>query len=139
MTDVQGVNKQRVTILGSTGSIGVSTLDVMARHPDRFEVFALSAATQVEKMLAQCQLFAPAFAVMASQAGVVDTAPLRKSFHYLGGLTEATETLAAFAAMCWWPQHFAAIAYGFAVLCALTIAVRIHAGYVSLGSTKDKT
>lgn len=80
-----------------------------------------------------------AFAVMASQAGVVDTAPLRKSFHYLGGLTEATETLAAFAAMCWWPQHFAAIAYGFAVLCALTIAVRIHAGYVSLGSTKDKT
>ena len=67
MTDVQGVNKQRVTILGSTGSIGVSTLDVMARHPDRFEVFALSAATQVEKMLAQCQLFAPAFAVMASQ------------------------------------------------------------------------
>lgn len=79
-----------------------------------------------------------AFAVMAPQAGVVDAAPLRKSFHYLGGLTEATETLAAFAAMCWWPQHFSAIAYGFAALCALTIAVRIHAGYVSLGSTKDK-
>ncbi len=80
-----------------------------------------------------------AFAVMASQAGVVDTAPLRKSFHYLGGLTEATETLAAFVAMCWWPQHFAAIAYGFAALCALTIAVRIHAACVSLGGMKDKT
>lgn len=78
-----------------------------------------------------------AFAVMASQAGVADTAALRKSFHYLGGLTEATETLAAFVAMCWWPQHFAAIAYGFAALCGLTIAVRIHAGYVSFSTQKD--
>ena len=78
-----------------------------------------------------------AFAVMASQAGVADTAALRKSFHYLGGLTEATETLAAFVAMCWWPQHFAAIAYGFAALCGLTIAVRIHAGYVSFKPQKD--
>jgi 1-deoxy-D-xylulose-5-phosphate reductoisomerase len=58
--------KQRVTVLGSTGSIGVSTLDVMAMHPERFEVFALSAATQVDLMLAQCQRFKPCFAVMAS-------------------------------------------------------------------------
>ena len=58
--------KQRVTVLGSTGSIGVSTLDVMAMHPERFEVFALSAATQVDLMLAQCQRFTPTFAVMAS-------------------------------------------------------------------------
>ncbi len=58
--------KQRVTVLGSTGSIGVSTLDVMSMHPERFEVFALSAATQVDLMLAQCQRFKPTFAVMAS-------------------------------------------------------------------------
>ena len=58
--------KQRVTVLGSTGSIGISTLDVMSRHPERFEVFALSAATQVDLMLAQCQRFKPTFAVMAS-------------------------------------------------------------------------
>ena len=58
--------KQRITILGSTGSIGVSTLDVMSMHPERFEVFALSAATQVDLMLAQCQRFKPTFAVMAS-------------------------------------------------------------------------
>jgi 1-deoxy-D-xylulose-5-phosphate reductoisomerase len=58
--------KQRVTVLGSTGSIGVSTLDVMAMHPERFEVFALSGATQVDLMLAQCQRFKPTFAVMAS-------------------------------------------------------------------------
>ena len=58
--------KQRLTVLGSTGSIGTSTLDVVARHPDRFEVFALSAATQVDLMLAQCAQFRPRFAVMAS-------------------------------------------------------------------------
>ena len=57
---------QSVTILGSTGSIGTSTLDVLARHPGRFKVFALTAATQVELMLAQCQQFSPRFAVMSS-------------------------------------------------------------------------
>jgi 1-deoxy-D-xylulose-5-phosphate reductoisomerase len=60
------VARQRVTVLGSTGSVGVSTLDVIARHPERFEVFALSAATKVDEMLAQCARFAPRFAVMAS-------------------------------------------------------------------------
>jgi 1-deoxy-D-xylulose-5-phosphate reductoisomerase len=58
--------KQRVTVLGSTGSVGVNTLDVIAAHPDLFEVFALSASTQVELMLAQCQRFKPRYAVMAS-------------------------------------------------------------------------
>ncbi|WP_457280561.1 1-deoxy-D-xylulose-5-phosphate reductoisomerase [Polaromonas sp. P5_D5] len=59
--------KQRVTVLGSTGSIGVNTLDVIARHPERFEVFALSAATQTDLMLAQCAQFKPQYAVMASE------------------------------------------------------------------------
>ena len=58
--------KQKITILGSTGSIGKNTLDVVARHPDRYEVFALSAATQVDLMLEQCAQFKPRFAVMAS-------------------------------------------------------------------------
>ncbi|HSV52523.1 MAG TPA: 1-deoxy-D-xylulose-5-phosphate reductoisomerase, partial [Burkholderiaceae bacterium] len=58
--------KQRLTILGSTGSVGTSTLDVVARHPERFELFALTAATQVDLMFAQCVRFAPKFAVMAS-------------------------------------------------------------------------
>ena len=58
--------KQRLTVLGSTGSIGTNTLDVVARHPDRYEVFALSAATQVDAMLAQCARFRPRYAVMAS-------------------------------------------------------------------------
>lgn len=59
--------KQRVTVLGSTGSIGVNTLDVIARHPERFEVFALSAATQTDLMLAQCAQFKPRYAVMVSE------------------------------------------------------------------------
>lgn len=58
--------KQCLTVLGSTGSIGTNTLDVVRRHGDRFEVFALSAATQVDLMLAQCAEFRPRFAVMAS-------------------------------------------------------------------------
>ncbi|SDP10358.1 1-deoxy-D-xylulose 5-phosphate reductoisomerase [Rhodoferax sp. OV413] len=58
--------KQVLTILGSTGSVGTSTLDVVARHPGRFEIFALTAATQVDLMLQQCAQFKPKFAVMAS-------------------------------------------------------------------------
>ncbi len=60
-------HKQRITVLGSTGSIGINTLDVIARHPERFEVFALSAATQVDSLLAQCVRFKPRYAVMVSE------------------------------------------------------------------------
>ena len=60
------MKKQRLTVLGSTGSIGTSTLDVVARHPERFEVFALSAATQVDLLLTQCAQFRPRYVVMAS-------------------------------------------------------------------------
>ena len=67
MTAFDPALKQRVVILGSTGSVGVSTLEVIAMHPQRFEVFALSAATQVELMLQQCVRFKPVFAVMASE------------------------------------------------------------------------
>ena len=56
--------RRRITVLGSTGSIGVSTLDVVARHPDRFEVAALSARSQVGALLAQCRAFGPRIAVM---------------------------------------------------------------------------
>jgi 1-deoxy-D-xylulose-5-phosphate reductoisomerase len=58
---------QHITVLGSTGSIGTSTLDVIARHPERFEVFALSAARQVQALLAQCASLRPRFAVMADE------------------------------------------------------------------------
>ncbi len=56
--------KQLLTVLGSTGSIGVSTLDVIARHPQRYQVYALTANRQVDVMLSQCLACQPQFAVM---------------------------------------------------------------------------
>ena len=56
-----------VTVLGSTGSIGISTLDVIARHPDRFKVVALTANSQVDRMLEQCHQFSPDYAVMVDE------------------------------------------------------------------------
>lgn len=73
-----------------------------------------------------------AFATIAEKRGLTDTALPGKSFYFLGGLTEATETIAAFAAMCLWPQWFAPIAYGFAALCGVTIALRIGWGWQRL-------
>ena len=67
MSELFGSVKQRIAILGSTGSIGVSTLAVIASHPQRFEVFALTASTQTNALLQQCIQFQPLFAVMASE------------------------------------------------------------------------
>ncbi|MFN2360567.1 MAG: 1-deoxy-D-xylulose-5-phosphate reductoisomerase [Marinobacter sp.] len=60
--------KRSITILGATGSIGLSTLDVIRRHPDRFSVFALTASTSVETMAGLCHEFRPRYAVMADEA-----------------------------------------------------------------------
>jgi 1-deoxy-D-xylulose-5-phosphate reductoisomerase len=57
-----------LTVLGSTGSIGVNTLDVVSRHPDQFQIFALTGAKQVDLMLAQCAQFKPLFAVMVDES-----------------------------------------------------------------------
>src|SRR5690606_24230468 len=61
--------KQRLTILGSTGSIGASTLDVIARHPDRYEVVALTARDRVHVLFQQCLRFRPRTAVVLDEAG----------------------------------------------------------------------
>jgi phosphatidylglycerophosphate synthase len=73
-----------------------------------------------------------AFAALAAKRGMSSTAQTCKSFYFLSGLTEATETLIAFSAMCLWPKHFALIACVFAALCAVTIATRVIGGYSSL-------
>ena len=59
---------QSITILGSTGSIGTSTLDVLSRHPQAYRVHALTASSQVDLMLAQCAKFKPVVAVMANES-----------------------------------------------------------------------
>jgi 1-deoxy-D-xylulose-5-phosphate reductoisomerase len=90
--------RQGVCILGSTGSIGTSTLDVLARHPDRFEVVALTAGQRVDEILAQCRAWRPRFAVMHDEAAA---ARLREAVRHEGLPTEvlagprAMETVAS--------------------------------------------
>ena len=73
-----------------------------------------------------------AFAVMAERRGLASSASPHKGLYYLGGLTEATETLVFFCLMCLWPAQFAWWAYGFAALCGLTIVSRIVGGAITL-------
>jgi 1-deoxy-D-xylulose-5-phosphate reductoisomerase len=62
------VKREKVTILGATGSIGVNTLDVIRRHPDRYRIFALCAHTQIDKLFEQVREFEPEFAVVRDAA-----------------------------------------------------------------------
>ena len=70
-----------------------------------------------------------AFAAVAEKRQLQSVAFPDKSFYFLGGLTEATETITVFAAMCLWPEWFPQIAYGFAVLCGVTTVLRIGWGW----------
>ena len=92
---------QRVCILGSTGSIGVSTLDVMARHPDRFEVFALSANSRLDELAAQCRQWRPRFAVLPDEARA---GALRATLREQGVRTEVLSGAAALAEVAAHPQ-----------------------------------
>ena len=79
---------QRVCILGSTGSIGTSTLDVMALHPDRFQVWALTAHRRIDEMLAQCLQWRPRYAVMTDAAA---GSRLRQLLREAGARTEVLD------------------------------------------------
>lgn len=89
---------------------------------------ALAAAVLLASFIGTGSSFL-AFAIVAEKRRLHSLAFPEKSFYFLGGLTEATETLMAFVAMCLWPQWFAPIAYGFAILCVITTALRIGWGY----------
>lgn len=67
---------QRITILGATGSIGVSTLDVLARHPERYQVHALSAHSRVKELAQQCRSFRPQRAVVGTPEAAAELAGL---------------------------------------------------------------
>ena len=64
MSTLNSERRQRLCILGSTGSVGTSTLDVLSRHPERFEVFALTAHSRVDELLTQCLIWKPRFAAL---------------------------------------------------------------------------
>lgn len=70
-----------------------------------------------------------AFAVMAERRQLKSLDYPNKGFYYLGGLTEASETIAVFVLMCLFPAYFSVLAYGFAALCFLTTFLRIRAGW----------
>lgn len=71
--------KLRLAVLGSTGSIGTSTLDVAARHPDRIEIRALSAHSRVDELVAQCLQWRPAYAVVTDPARASDVSQRLKA------------------------------------------------------------
>jgi 1-deoxy-D-xylulose-5-phosphate reductoisomerase len=89
---MQNTHMQHITILGSTGSIGTSTLDVVARHPDKFRVIALTANRQADLLFRQCQQFQPRYAVLLDEAAAVQ---LRQLVRKAGLSTEVLSGMAA--------------------------------------------
>ncbi|NBD21496.1 1-deoxy-D-xylulose-5-phosphate reductoisomerase [Aquabacterium fontiphilum] len=90
---------QRVCVLGATGSIGGNTLDVLSRHPERFEVFALTAGSRVDELFGQCVQWRPRYAALSAEPEAVALrARLREA-----GL--ATEVLSGEAALCELASH----------------------------------
>ena len=85
---------------------------------------ALAAAVLLASFVGTASSFL-AFAVIAAKHGLDNLAVPDKSFYFVGGLTEGTETLAFFAVCCLWPHYFAPLAYGFAALCGLTLVSRV--------------
>ena len=102
------MSPQNITVLGSTGSIGVSTLDLIRRHPERYRAFALCAHSQVDKLFEQCQVFRPVYAVVrdaaladvlrgrCQQAGLtVEVLSGVESLEYVSRLPEVDAVMAA--------------------------------------------
>ncbi len=98
---------QQVCVLGSTGSIGTSTLDVIARHPDRYRVFALSAMSRVDELAAQCLQHQPRFAVLPDAKLA---AQLRATLREAGSRTEVLDGMAALSEVAAHPEVDAVMA-----------------------------
>ena len=92
--DTVHTRRQRVCLLGATGSVGTSTLDVLGRHPERFEVFALTAHSRLDELQHQCLQWRPRFAAVAHEGQARDLRGRLKS----AGLR--TEVLSGAQALC---------------------------------------
>ncbi len=138
----------KLTILGATGSIGVSTLDVVARHPDRFQVVAMTGHSQVEVLAAQCRRFRPAYAVVggAAEAGrlaaLLREADLRTEVLYgaealvqVAALSEVDAVMAAIVGAAGLPPTLAAARAGKRVLLANKEAL-VMAGEVFMSEVR---
>ena len=91
--------KQRLAILGATGSVGLSTLDVVARHPERFEIFALTAHSRIDELEALCQRWKPRYAALGN---AIAARTLQQRLRASG---VATEVLAGESALCELAAH----------------------------------
>lgn len=113
---------QRITVLGATGSIGLSTLDVIARHPERYQVFALSGYSRLDELLALCVRHRPAYAVVP---GAEAAARLRDGLVGAGCTTEVLEGEAGLCQVASAPEVDAVMAaiVGAAGLCPTLAAV----------------
>lgn len=80
-----------------------------------------------------------AFAILAQKHQLSNTRLPKKSFYFLGGLTEATETLLFFILACLMPYYFNYLAYGFALLCSFTIVTRVYWGFTHLKAIETHT
>jgi 1-deoxy-D-xylulose 5-phosphate reductoisomerase len=138
----------KLTILGATGSIGVSTLDVVARHPDRFEVVALTGHSQVAALAAQCRQFRPAYAVVGSAtaaqqlAGLLREASVRTEVLFgadalteVASLPEVDAVMAAIVGAAGLPPTLAAARAGKRVLLANKEAL-VMAGEVFMSEAR---
>ena len=125
---------KRIAILGSTGSIGVSTLDVVARHPGRFEVTALSARSNVKKLVEQCIQFRPRYALLLDQSAAQQARALLRDAHIDTELLSSPDDLLRIAALAEVDMVMAAIV-GAAGLPAVLSAAR--AGKTILLANKE--
>ncbi|MCE9570495.1 MAG: 1-deoxy-D-xylulose-5-phosphate reductoisomerase [Rhodocyclales bacterium] len=138
----------KLVILGATGSIGVNTLDVVARHPERFEVVALTGHRQVEALAAQCRQFRPAYAVVAGAAeagrlaGLIRDAGLRtevlhgaEALVQVASLPEVDAVMAAIVGAAGLPPTLAAARAGKRVLLANKEAL-VMAGAVFMAEVR---
>ena len=91
------MRRQNVTVLGATGSIGVNTLDVIRRHPDRYRAFALCAHSQVDKLFEQCREFEPEFAVVRDASLADELALLCRNAGLSTSVRHGVEALVAMA------------------------------------------
>ena len=96
---------------------------------------AMSASLLLASFMGTASSFL-AFAVIAAKRGATSTGFPQKGIYYLGGLTEGTETIAAFTAMCLWPDHFPAIATVFSALAVLTTFMRWSWGWRAFSESK---
>ena len=138
----------KLTVLGATGSIGVSTLDVVARHPERFEVVALTGHSQVEVLAAQCRQFRPAYAGVGSAtaaqplAGVLGDSGVRTEVLHgadalvaVAGLPEVDVVMAAIVGAAGLPPTLAAARAGKRILLANKEAL-VMAGAVFMSEAR---